>query len=80
MLGRALRLADGGRVDYAKHFVKIELANDHFLIEDNCGGIPREVAKNYAFKKPVTFESFVPPSSKPLEQLGGVGAFADGPD
>jgi Histidine kinase-, DNA gyrase B-, and HSP90-like ATPase len=49
-LDGALRLADGGRVDYAKHFVKIELANDHFLIEDNCGGIPREVAKNYAFK------------------------------
>ena len=28
--------------------VKITLAKDHFSIEDNCGGIPREVAKNYA--------------------------------
>ena len=49
-LDGALRLADGSDVDYAKHFVKIELAADHFSIEDNCGGIPREVAKNYAFK------------------------------
>ncbi|MDR3410474.1 MAG: ATP-binding protein [Formivibrio sp.] len=49
-LDGALRLADGQEVDYTKHFVKIELAADHFSIEDNCGGIPREVAKNYAFK------------------------------
>lgn len=49
-LDGALRLANGNDVDYAQHFVKIELAADHFSIEDNCGGIPREVAKNYAFK------------------------------
>lgn len=49
-LDGALRLADGDTVDYAQHFVKIKLATDHFSIEDNCGGIPREVAKNYAFK------------------------------
>jgi hypothetical protein len=49
-LDGAMRLANGGAVDYAKHFVKIEIAEDHFLIADNCGGIPREVAKNYAFK------------------------------
>ena len=30
--------------------MKIALAKDHFSIEDNCGGIPRDVAKNYAFK------------------------------
>jgi hypothetical protein len=49
-LDGALRLADGGDVDYSQHFVNIELAADHFSIADNCGGIPREVAKNYAFK------------------------------
>lgn len=49
-LDGALRLASGNDVDYARHFVKIELASDHFTIEDNCGGIPRNVAKNYAFK------------------------------
>ncbi len=48
-LDGALRLADGKDVDYAKHFVKIELTDDHFSIADNCGGIPRDVAKNYAF-------------------------------
>eukprot|EP01039_Chlorochromonas_danica_P013603 gene13603-15769_t len=49
-LDGALRLANGADVDYAQHFVKIELAAGHFSIEDNCGGIPRDVAKNYAFK------------------------------
>lgn len=49
-LDGALRLADGKEVDYSKHFVKIEIAADHFSIADNCGGIPRDVAKNYAFK------------------------------
>jgi hypothetical protein len=49
-LDGAMRVADGTKVDYGKHYVKISLANDHFSIADNCGGIPREVAKNYAFK------------------------------
>ncbi len=49
-LDGALRLSQGGEVDYAKRRVKIELTEDHFLIVDNCGGIPREIAKNYAFK------------------------------
>ncbi len=49
-LDGALRLAGGKDVDYRKHFVKIELREDHFSIVDNCGGIPRDVAKDYAFK------------------------------
>lgn len=49
-LDGALRLANGGDVDYAQHWVKIQLSEELFSIEDNCGGIPREVAKNYAFK------------------------------
>jgi hypothetical protein len=49
-LDGALRLANGNSVDYALHFVRIELTVERFSIEDNCGGIPREVAKNYAFK------------------------------
>jgi hypothetical protein len=49
-LDGALRLANGNSVDYALHFVRIELTVGRFSIEDNCGGIPREVAKNYAFK------------------------------
>ena len=49
-LDGALRLAEIGKVDYGKHFFKINLSKDQFLIEDNCGGIPRDVAINYAFK------------------------------
>lgn len=49
-LDGALRLAAGKDVDYRKHYVKIKLAKDQFSIEDNCGGIPREVAIKYAFK------------------------------
>lgn len=49
-LDGALRVSDGKVVDYSRHFVKINLTADHFSITDNCGGIPREVAKNYAFK------------------------------
>lgn len=49
-LDGALRLADGTRVDYKHHFVEIELAKDHFSVTDNCGGIPRDVARDYAFK------------------------------
>lgn len=49
-LDGAMRIADGNKVEYAQHFVKIKLAKDYFSIEDNCGGIPRDVAINYAFK------------------------------
>lgn len=49
-LDGALRMAEGSEVNYSQHSVMIELEADHFRIEDNCGGIPREVAKNYAFK------------------------------
>ena len=49
-LDGALRLADGHAVDYSRHFVKITLSGGLFAIEDNCGGIPRDIAKNYAFK------------------------------
>lgn len=49
-LDGALRVAGGETVDYSRHFVRINLAANHFSIADNCGGIPREVAKNYAFK------------------------------
>lgn len=49
-LDGALRIAQGAEVNYGNHFVRIEISESHFLIADNCGGIPREVAKNYAFK------------------------------
>ncbi len=49
-LDGALRLADGDDVDYEKHRIAIQLSSSKFSIEDDCGGIPRDVAINYAFK------------------------------
>lgn len=49
-LDGAMRIADRDRVEYNKHYVKIRLSKDEFSIEDNCGGIPRQIAINYAFK------------------------------
>jgi Histidine kinase-, DNA gyrase B-, and HSP90-like ATPase len=49
-LDGALRSANGDGVDYSKHFVSVTLDEEFFSIEDNCGGIPREIARTYAFK------------------------------
>lgn len=49
-LDGALRKANGTTVDYSQHRVSITLSKDEFRIEDDCGGIPREIAENYAFK------------------------------
>lgn len=49
-LDGALRTTDGDVVNYAQYSVNIKFDKNHFEIADNCGGIPREIAKNYAFK------------------------------
>ena len=49
-LDGALRSARVNPVDYAKHSIEIEVGRARFRIADDCGGIPREIAKNYAFK------------------------------
>jgi len=49
-LDGALRAAGTNDVDYSVHAVRITLTGERFEIVDNCGGIPREVARNYAFK------------------------------
>lgn len=49
-LDGALRSANGRDVNYSKHKVSISLSKDEFRIEDDCGGIPRSIAENYAFK------------------------------
>lgn len=49
-LDGAMRLANGNHVEYGKHYVRIRLSREQFSIEDNCGGIPRDVAIRYAFK------------------------------
>ena len=35
---------------YNGYYSKITVSSDRFIIEDNCGGIPRTVAENYAFR------------------------------
>jgi len=49
-LDGALRSAQGAEVNYAQHFIRIALSAEQFSISDDCGGIPRVIAKNYAFK------------------------------
>lgn len=49
-LDGALRSAGAEAVDYAKHSIDIDVGRALFRIADDCGGIPREIAKNYAFK------------------------------
>lgn len=49
-LDGALRSSNGDTPDYGEYKVEIEFDADHFLIRDNCGGISRDIAKNYAFK------------------------------
>ena len=49
-LDGALRLAGEAEVEYTKHSIDIELGIALFRIADDCGGIPKAIAKNYAFK------------------------------
>lgn len=49
-LDGALRSAAGSEVDYSSHSVKIDMSADRFCIQDDCGGIPREIAIRHAFK------------------------------
>ncbi len=36
--------------DYSGLYIKVNFGKDSFTIEDNCGGIPYEVAQKYAFR------------------------------
>lgn len=49
-LDGALRAAGKAAVDYSRHRIDIELDGARFKIADDCGGIPRKVARDYAFK------------------------------
>jgi hypothetical protein len=55
---------------YSGRFVKLTLSSDQFVVVDNCGGIPLEAAKDYAFK-------FGRPSDAPLTPHS-VGRFGVG--
>lgn len=40
----------GRGVDVSEHYIKITANKVNFSIEDNCGGIPVKIAREYAFK------------------------------
>lgn len=44
----ARRLRDGR--DFSGLDIRLTVGPDEFMIEDNCGGIPLDVARNYAFR------------------------------
>lgn len=46
----AKRLRPGEEADYAGLFVDIIVNGNEFEIADNCGGIPLDIARKYAFK------------------------------
>ncbi|MEM7374446.1 MAG: ATP-binding protein [Bacteroidota bacterium] len=47
----AKRLRGGDKDSrYDGLFIKISISKDKFSIEDNCGGIPVDIARNYAFR------------------------------
>jgi len=62
----ARRLHSDG--DFQDLWVRVELNSTHFRIADNCGGIPVEIARNYAFRfgRP----SGAPPTPHSVGQFG----------
>ncbi|MEO1791912.1 MAG: ATP-binding protein [Cyanobacteria bacterium J06629_19] len=47
---RSLRDEDRSEMPYEGFWANIEISDTAFKIEDNCGGIPLEVAQRYAFR------------------------------
>ncbi|WP_125143691.1 ATP-binding protein [Clostridium transplantifaecale] len=43
---------------YNGYYSQITITNNSFIIEDNCGGIPREIAEKYAFRMGRSPEKF----------------------
>jgi len=47
---RITKNAESSETPYQGYWAKITFSSTEFKIEDNCGGIPLEVAKQYAFR------------------------------
>lgn len=47
---RQNRFKGSNQNDYNGYFGEITINENEFILKDNCGGIPLEIAKNYAFK------------------------------
>lgn len=42
--------ADSDQDDYSDYWIEIETGANSIIVKDNCGGISKEIAKNYAFR------------------------------
>lgn len=60
-----------GEHPYRGHFARISFSEDEFVIEDNCGGIPYDIARKYAFMmgRPADYEG---------RKAGGIGVYGIG--
>lgn len=56
--------------NYGDLWVRIILNENEFIIEDNCGGIPLDIAKNYAFRFGRPKEAVATPKSVGLFGVG----------
>lgn len=56
--------------NYEDLWVKIIVSESEFIIEDNCGGIPLDIAKNYAFRFGRPKEAVATPKSVGLFGVG----------
>ncbi len=45
-----LRITNGDYAQYANYLVEITLNENEFVLSDNCGGIPTDIAQDYAFR------------------------------
>jgi hypothetical protein len=77
-LDGAMRLSTNNRKDvkddskiYEGFYAHITMNSENFVIEDNCGGIPRELARRYAFR-------LGRPEERDQENLPTVGIYGIG--
>lgn len=66
---RCIQQRDG--LQYSNFYSEITLGSDFFEIKDNCGGIPLDIARNYAF-------IFGRPSTRPAENIKTIGVYGIG--
>lgn len=66
-----------GRLDpsqpYSGYWAKVEFSSDHFMIIDNCGGIPIDLAKRYAFMLGRPIEEDAEDADIPTVGMYGIG-------
>jgi Histidine kinase-, DNA gyrase B-, and HSP90-like ATPase len=62
-----------GEKPYASHWAKLTFSRDRFIIEDNCGGIDKALARNSAFRMGRTSLDLATHKSIPTVGTYGIG-------